>query len=187
MALDRDNFEAWYASVLESLFPRRDAGIIIATIAFPLLERFIRQKVGIPASQSLDDRFHDELRALVSGFADRQQAKNFWAAFRNGLLHQVTLQLETSSGAQLPPCALTHDIERVFAVSDSGLFLLHPVLFAKRVIDIIRSDFETFVGQVHIGPPLAKARPFVVYGSNIQSTMTVSTSPFTVLGTSGRS
>lgn len=37
--LDRENFEAWYAAILESLYPTCAAGFVIATIAFPLLER----------------------------------------------------------------------------------------------------------------------------------------------------
>jgi hypothetical protein len=184
MVSDLKNFEAWYAVILESLYPKRDAGFIIATIAFPLLERYVRQKVRLPASENLNDAFHRELTRLIPGFQDMRQARQFWSAFRNGLLHQVTLQLETKTGGTLPPTALTHDIDRIFTVTTTGILVLHPVLFAKRVLELIRQDFSTFVGQVHIGPPLPEARPMTIYGANVQRTATVSTTPLVILGTS---
>jgi hypothetical protein len=183
--LDRQNFEAWYAGILEKLYPNRDAGFIIATIAFPLLERYLRQRVRLPADQSLNDRFHAELMTVIAGFRDLDQAKEFWAAFRNGLLHQVTLQLETRAKKPLPTCALTHDIPRIFATdAKRNILVLHPVLFAQRVIDLIRADFATFVGQVHIGPPLSTAQPLTFYGRPVLHTATVSTTPMRILGTS---
>ncbi len=186
-ALDQQNFEAWYAAILEKLYPIRDAGFIVATIAFPLFERDVRQKIQLPADQQLNDRFHAELTKLIPGFKDLAQAKQFWSAFRNGLLHQVTLQLETRTKTPLPTCALTHDIPQIFAVDEkAGILVLHPVLFAQRVIELIRADFATFVGQVHIGPPLSKAQPMTIYGVNVQRTATVSTTPMPILGTSTR-
>lgn len=184
MATDSENFEAWYAAILEGLYPKRDAGFIIATVAFPLLERYVRQKIKLTASENLNDGFYDAVMRLIPGFKDRSQTKSFWSACRNGLLHQATLQLETHSRAVLPPLALTHDIDRIFAATQEGVLLLHPVLFAKCVIEIIRRDFETFVGQAHIGPALSKAGPFIAYGAQVLHTMTISTSPMIITGTS---
>src|SRR5258708_4873083 len=67
LALDRQNFEAWYAAILEKLYPIRDAGFIIATITFPLLERYVRQKIQLPADQPLNARFDVELTKLIPG------------------------------------------------------------------------------------------------------------------------
>jgi len=187
MTTDLDNFEAWYTAILEGLYPKRDAGFIIATVAFPLLERYVRQKIKLAASENLNDGFFDVVMSLIPGFKDRSQAKGFWSACRNGLLHQVTLQFETRSGAALPPLALTHDIDRIFVATQEGVLLLHPVLFAKRVIETIRRDFGTFVGQAHIGPPLPKAGPFVAYGEKVQHMMTVSSYPMIITGTSTKS
>jgi hypothetical protein len=53
MSDSRENFDAWFVNVLESLYPRREAGFVILMIAFPLLERYLRQRVGLPAE---DDR-----------------------------------------------------------------------------------------------------------------------------------
>lgn len=98
MVSDRENFEAWHARILESLYETRDAGISIVTLAFPLLERYVRQKIQLPSAESLKDAFYEEVSRLIPGF-QQAQAKQFWSAVRNGLLHQVTLELETRGGA----------------------------------------------------------------------------------------
>jgi hypothetical protein len=184
MTLDRQNFEAWFAAVLESLYPTRDAGLIVAMVTFPLLERYLRQKVVLPADQRLTDAFHDELARLIPGLRDRAQAKQFWSAVRNGLLHQATVQPDPDTKSTI--CALTHDIPCIFLMDETtGTLVLHPVLFAKRVIEVIRADFATFVGQAHTAPPLSRARPMIIHGGSTQHTATVSTTPLhIILGTS---
>lgn len=179
MPSDRDHFEAWYASVLECLYPNRDAGMVIAAVAFPLLERHVRQKIKLSANKRLTDNFFDEIRSLIPGIKDRSQARKFWATYRNGLLHQVTSQLDTGSGGKLPEAVLTHDISAIFAV-ERGVLELHPVMFARLVVETIRKDFVTFVGKTHIGPPLP------VEGQlHIQHMMTVTTLPFSIVGKRG--
>ena len=59
MSTHRANFDAWYKEVLDLLYPRRDAGFAILLVAFPLLERYLRQKTGLTSDQNLSDAFFD--------------------------------------------------------------------------------------------------------------------------------
>jgi len=182
LGLDRANFEGWYAAILERLYPIRDAGFPIAMIAFPLFERYVRQKVGLAADQNIDDRFLGELIKLIPGLADVAQARQFWAACRHGLLHQATVQIRTSKGQPLPQFALTHDIQQVFYAHQGG-FLMHPVLFAKRTIELIRADFATFSGQAHLAPPLPRVKAIFYGVAPSQHNATVTTTPLITSGT----
>jgi hypothetical protein len=55
MATTRENFQSWYATVLRKLIPDTNAGFPIALVAFPLLERYVRQKIGLPGHSPIDD------------------------------------------------------------------------------------------------------------------------------------
>jgi len=50
--MDRENFQQWFTNVLAPLFQKRDAGLVILMTAFPLLERYIRQKTPMSASDN---------------------------------------------------------------------------------------------------------------------------------------
>jgi len=179
--LDRQNFEAWFPSIIEPLYETRAAGFAIAILAFPLFERYVRQRVGLRADQTIDDRFLAELIRLIPGLANVGQARHFWTACRHGLLHQATLQIQTSSGQPLPRFALTHDIPSVFEENE-GVFLVHPVLFAKRTIELIRADFATYAGQAHVGPSLPTVEALAFYGvAPSVRIATVSTTPYTYI------
>jgi hypothetical protein len=66
MATHRANFESWFVKVLESLYPCRDAGFVILMTTFPLLERYLRQRVGLAAeNNTLTLPFYDELLNLL--------------------------------------------------------------------------------------------------------------------------
>lgn len=137
------HFQAWYVKTLERLYPHRDAGFPIAMIAFPLLERYVRQRVGLRGHDQLNDAFFRELCVVVPGITDENIARLFWSSFRNGLLHEVTLSKETRRGAALPVAWLSHDTP-LFAIDTNGDYWLNPVLFAERVVATIVSDFQTF-------------------------------------------
>jgi hypothetical protein len=57
MSPNRENFNAWYKQVLATLYPSREAGLAILLVAFPLLERYLRQKTGLSADQVLSTAF----------------------------------------------------------------------------------------------------------------------------------
>lgn len=129
-----ENFKLWYSNIVRGLYPTRDAGFVLVMVAFPLLERYVRQKIGFFGS-NLNPAAHDELARLIPELGSREHAKEFWKVYRHGLLHVVT-----SEGW------LSHD-GPASVIIDSGRFLLHPVKFAEQVLKIIEDDFETFAGR----------------------------------------
>jgi hypothetical protein len=137
---------------------------------FPLLERYLRQWVGLPAEDDRinNPRFYDELRKLFPALHDRNQAQDFWQVYRNGLLHQGTFsQQRVISGLA------SHDIAETISIDQNGNFCVHPVLFAKRVLEQIANDFSTFEGTSTAAPPLCTAGPYqiapdapIIYGTS---------------------
>ncbi len=147
MTTHHDNFRSWYVDTLEFLYPRREAGFPILMIVFPLLERYIRQKVGLPPQSQLTDKFYDELRNMFPELTDKATAEQFWQVYRNGLLHEVTISRQNRKGDQMPVGRVSHDRPRI-SVDPDGSFWIHPVDFAKRVTEVIEADFATFEGVV---------------------------------------
>ena len=78
MGTDLQNFEDWYARILERLFPIRAAGFVITGIALPLLERYVRQKIRLAASKRLTNEFHTDVLRLVPDFQNLATVKAFW-------------------------------------------------------------------------------------------------------------
>jgi hypothetical protein len=143
MPTARDNFKAWYAQPIRTLSPNRDFGMAVALIAFPLLERYIRQKIGLPGHSKINDAFLDELVRLVPEMQSRDVARKFWPVYRHGLLHEVSPASVSRSGVGLPTGALTHDLG-IFSIDAGGSYYLNPAQFAERVLQTIESDFSTY-------------------------------------------
>ena len=133
-------------TVLESLYPNRDAGFVIVMVALPLLERYLRQKAGLAPQANLSDVFYDELLRLLPELQTPAKAKEFWQVYRNGLLHEVTFSLQTRGGTAMPVGWLSHDRPRI-SIEPDGSFWLNPVDFAKTVVAVIEADFTTFEGS----------------------------------------
>jgi hypothetical protein len=154
------NFRAWYVAILEALYPHRAAGFAIMMIAFPLLERYLRQRSGLTVHANLSDPFYDQLIALFPELRERAVAKQFWQVYRNGLLHEVTMSVQDRSRNAMPAGSLTHDVPGLSRGSD-GSFFVHPVDFAKRVVQIIEQDFATFEATTSAGtlPTITVDRP----------------------------
>ena len=155
-----ENFRAWYVEPLKLLYPHRDAGFPVAMVAFPLLERYIRQRIGVRGHDPLNDAFFRVLCVVVPGLKSEDVARTFWSAYRHGLLHEVTLARETRRGAALPVAWLSHDVP-LFSIDQNGEYWLHPVLFAERVVAVIEGDFQTFEnGHTAIGSlPVVQVAP----------------------------
>src|SRR5690349_7539021 len=107
---DLDNFKAWYADVLTTLYPMRNAGIAVFMLSLPLAERYLRQKNNLGPDAVLDDAFMKSLCAIFPVLQDVRTSRQFWTVYRHGFLHQATLSTCTRSGAALPVGWLTHDI-----------------------------------------------------------------------------
>lgn len=154
MPTHRENFDSWFVKVLESLYPCRDAGFVILMAALPLLERYLRQRAGIPAeNDKLTPAFYDELHKLFPEL-DAGQAQKFWTIYRNGLLHQVTF----SQRAQVIGL-VSHDTKEAISIDERGNFCIHLVRFAKRVLEKIENEFSKFEGASSAAPPLPTVGP----------------------------
>ncbi len=163
MTSHSQNFKAWYADVLRSLYPQREAGFVILLSAFPLLERYLRQKAQLAPDATLNATFFNELMTLFPEVQSAATAEAFWQVYRNGLLHQVTFSDRRRSGSPLPNGWISHDMSTLLDIASDGSFWLHPVSFAERVLRAIESDFATFEGILSGTPDL----PAISFGSDM--------------------
>jgi hypothetical protein len=152
MATNRENFHSWFVKVLKSLYPCEGAGFVILMTVFPLLERYLRQGAGIPAETDfrLNEKFRDELCNIFPKLRDRVQAGNFWRIYRNGLLHRVTFSQRAHPVIGLA----SHEESEAVSIVPNG-FCIHPVLFAKRVLEVMGNNFSMFEGASSAAPPLS--------------------------------
>jgi hypothetical protein len=72
MSIDAANFRALFEDVLASLYKQRDAGFAIVMIAFPILERYLRQKVRLSPERDLTDDFFVKLCEIFPRATTRQ-------------------------------------------------------------------------------------------------------------------
>jgi len=155
------NFKAWYADVLERLYPDRRAGIAALMITLPLLERYLRLKTGLTPKKRLEGPYWSNLRAIFPALRSDKPAEDFWTVFRHGFLHQATLSGETWGGGELPVGRLTHDLPEPVWIESDGSFTVNPVSFSRVVVSVIEQDFDTFVGAESEAPslPTVSERP----------------------------
>jgi hypothetical protein len=157
MASHRENFESWFVKVLESLYPCRDAGFVIVMTAFPLLERYLREKVGLsPNVSATDDVFYNALYGIFPELETKDKAKEFWQVYCHGLLHEATFSGTNRRGDSLSVGWLSHDGPIVSIDKSDGSFLVNPVALAQRVLQIIIRDFATFEGGHSSQLPVVK-------------------------------
>jgi hypothetical protein len=152
MSIHVRNFKCWYSDILNGLDANGNAGFVILMVAFPLLERYLREKSGVHEGD-LTDPFYDELRHVFPALPDNAVARQFWQVYRNGLLHQVTLSQQNRQGLQMPDGWLSSHVDAL-TIDASGDFWVHPAKFAKTVIQMIETDFTTFEGQHSVSHPL---------------------------------
>jgi hypothetical protein len=82
----------------------------------------------------LEDPFYEEIARLIPELEEKAKAKRFWSIYRNSLHHWLT-----SEGW------LSHDFPACVAVTN-GKFLINPIKFSERILQIIEDDFSTFKG-----------------------------------------
>jgi hypothetical protein len=129
---NRANFEAWFGSKLTPLIEDPSAGFIVAMVAFPLLERYLRRKSGAKPSTK---QFRAALLDIFRELGTDAVAEQFWDSYRHGLLHNVVLNMETHGLSPYKPA---------LEVAPGNVIWMNPGKFAKRVLEKIRSDFPTF-------------------------------------------
>ena len=150
-------FQSWFVGVLEALYKQPEAGFPILMIAFPLLERYLRQKAGLGPDDKLNannDAFYKELIALFSELKTIDKATEFWHIYRNGLLHQVALNQTRKGGAPVSGAALSGDLSDIY-IDATGYLIVNAADFSKRVTREIEQNFATFEGAASNAPALA--------------------------------
>jgi hypothetical protein len=108
-------------------------------ITFPLLERYLREKSQSYEDKSVNDNFHYELIKIFPEIGSIENSKSFWRIYRHGILHQATLSQEDK---KIRGCLIkTIKCLRI----DNETIFIYPTNFSKKVIKIIKDDFDTFV------------------------------------------
>lgn len=118
-------------------------------VSFPLLERYLRGKSGIPEGEDLNGAsFEKSLRALLPEISGRERA--FWTCYRHGLLHQVTFptarkRKKDATWHPLPGAGISGwDDRPVYFEATTNEFFLNPIVFHKLVTETILNDFPTY-------------------------------------------
>ena len=146
-ATSRENFEAWFGVPLRRLMRDPGSGLAVIMVAFPLLERYLRQRAK---SEPNKPPFNKELLGALPELGNLRNANLFWSIYSHGLLHHVAF----SRGTYL----LSHD-KPIVEVRKDGAVWLNPNLFAKRVLKVIRDDFSTFDRGIALPRAIPVAAP----------------------------
>ena len=111
---DRENFELWVGGPLEAMLAQPHAGFVVAMVAFPVLERYLRGKSGAAPDKP---GFQAALVEVIPELRNTQAAGTFWFMFRHSLLHYA--------GFQQPNYAFVSSAELV-SVSERGEVWMNP-------------------------------------------------------------
>jgi len=85
-----EQFKRWFVEPIAMLNDERDYGTAVALIAFPLLDRYLQGKSGARTERD-KSKAMAALLDVIPELQDERTAKEFWDAYRNGLLHNVTI------------------------------------------------------------------------------------------------
>ncbi len=152
------NFQQSIRDPIRRLSRYKHAGFALAMVAFPVLERWIRGKIGIGGLQLKDsagDKFYAELAARFPALRDPADgafphvARVFWQAFRNGIVHQATFSTKPVkvSGVEVLPvfCAfVARTGVPIVTIPSTRNFILDPYSFAEGVLVIVEKDFGAY-------------------------------------------
>jgi hypothetical protein len=164
------NFRSWYSDILRDLSRQENAGLAMLMIAFPLLERYLREKSGAQENNHPPEAFFVELRKIFPVLSDNSIARKFWADFRQGLLREVTLTQQPSELG-----ASSHQTAALLTVdAAAGRFELCPALFVGKVIETIEADFRTFEGKdgLYHSPAKVHVSNIGVSGGKVEAPIT---------------
>jgi hypothetical protein len=154
---DLANFNSWFKEPILRLQQDPEAGFIIVMISLALLERYLREKSGVPENGSLNAGFRKELMKLFPSIGTDDLARKFWEVCRHGLMHQVTFKIKTNVGDRVTMGLHESALEIQYKYGSSGdEFMISPSRFSSRVIQIIENDFPTFEGPLSPNHPLSQ-------------------------------
>jgi len=170
MEINQQQFQVWFEKPLMELINnssiKDDAGYAILLISIPILERYLREKSKSYQQTPLPKAFYD---ALHDKFPEipRNKAEDFYGIFRNGLVHQVTIRAVKGKGSAQGQ--IQNAGSCIAYNASKNHFSVHPEAFARRVLNIINSDFSTFEAPGSRDHPLGK----IELQNNMQVTMSI--------------
>ena len=150
------NFHQWIRDPIKLLSQQKHNGFAVSMIAFPVLERWIRGKVGIKNRRLREDdgeRFYNELAIQFGALRDPEDgsfpnvAKAFWELFRHGILHQATFStkpIKICIDEKWVSCAFVELGVPIVTQHPPPSFQLDPYSFAKTVLSIVERDFNFY-------------------------------------------
>lgn len=150
MSTAQAEFEKWFVESMKPLRQNGHAGFIFLFVAFPLLERYLRNKAGsrCPEGETLNDEC---LKPLGEMFPDIEgNERVFWDCYRNGLLHQVTfptakLKKKEKIWIELPAAGISgYDPRPVYFNEEVNAFLVNPITLFDRITTEIEENFSVY-------------------------------------------
>ena len=156
MTTSQDNFHKWFVSPLEALNEDEHAAFVVLMVAFPLLERYLREKSGV-GEGALTDHFYDKFYKIIRA-PSRDRVPDLWHSYRNGLLHQATFSKKKRNGRVMPASFITSAVSLIEYDSDNGSFYVNPKTFSEKIITEIQDNFDVFEGMSSENHPLPQVR-----------------------------
>ena len=151
------NFNSWFKGPILGLQHDPEAGFIIVMTTLALLERYLREKSGVPEGKPLNASFRTELVKLFPSLGSDDLARRFWEVCRHGLMHQTTFKIRTDAGNNVTMGVHESALEIEHSYGSSGdVFMISPSKFSNRVIEIIENDFATFEALNSPNHPLSQ-------------------------------
>jgi len=151
------NFHQWIRAPVRKLLSTRHAGFSLAMIAFPVLERWTRGKVGIgslPLQGIARVRFCAELAVQFSHYVIQSTAHfrmcaRFLASFPNrdsSPNYFSRMPIKVFGAEPLPVFCAFGPRTRVPIVTlrSTRTFILDPYAFAEAVVSIVEKDFSVY-------------------------------------------
>lgn len=176
MEKEQNDFQTWFVTPMKHLRNSKNPEntcFIFAMVGFPLLERYLREKSKCYEAD-LNDDFYKELGIIFPEIKDC--GRNFYSAYRNGLLHQVTfaskkLKKKKDIWVKLPKAAISgHNVKPIYP-HENGTFYMNPFTFYDRVVDIVLNDFKTYLGASSIHHSLPAYEDFSTADLGVTATI----------------
>ena len=117
------NFNSWFKEPILRLQQDSESGFIIVMISLALLERYLREKCGVPEGKPLNASFRTELVKLFPSLGSDDLARRFWEVCRHGLMHKVTFKIRTDAGDNVKWECMNLHLKLNTAMAAQAMFL----------------------------------------------------------------
>lgn len=163
--MDLREFTEWFEEPINRLEPYPHSGFAFLMLVMPLAERLFRERSGI-GEQNLNDAFYAEFGKEFPNLI-LDQPKQLWHILRNGLLHYATFSRQNRKGEVMPyllmTAAETNTTEIVAYYQPENIFIVKPLRFARKILEIVKADLTRFAAPSAPNHPTAQVTPVPQY------------------------